>query len=336
MNSETEPPDNHMYSWISFNNDTLHFYLAGVEHYENLLKEDINAIEEDKDLAFLLSEKEKNRLEIYQELAQVLRVQKYLEEEIKKQGADAWDYEIRMSHRIVRFLKSVGLLYLQHLKNRRNILASKSTISRHALKTVDQRISYFEEKPEIGVFKTATPQQMLVDRLGLEKDESDSEVLDEFQNVGVSSPIRPRPQLIDSIEIFDPELRSRCLDLFHVFQEDGQNERMDTVVTEATRIFETKLRNIAGAPDDYGGVNLAKFAFGGDNPKLVVSEIASEQEAAYLLFRGVFGFIRNRVHHHLIETLLPERVLQIVGMIDYLIFIAQDSARAAIESEAGS
>lgn len=333
MNSETEPRDNHMYSWLSFNNDTILFYLSAIEFYENLLKEDIIAIEEDKDLAFLLSEGEKTKLEIYQEQKLVSRGREWIKRKIDEKGDDAWDYDIDMAHGSVRFLKSVGLLYLQHLINRRNVLASKPTISRHALKAVDQRITYFEEKTEIGVFRTATPKQMLIDKLDLEEE---NELHGKFHDVDIAKPIRQRPRLIDSIEIFDPELKSRCLDLFHRFQEDRQNERLDTVVAEATRILETKLRNISGAPDDCIGVDLAKYAFSGNNPKLIVSEITSEQEAAHLLFRGVFGYIRNPVHHHLIETLLPERVLQIIGMIDYLIFIAQDSTRAIIEGEKGS
>jgi hypothetical protein len=47
----------------------------------------------------------------------------------------------------------------------------------------------------------------------------------------------------------------------------------------------------------------------------------------------VFGFIRNQAHHRLIENLSPERVLQIVALIDYLIFTAQDASRAAARTK---
>lgn len=336
MSPNQEPHDHHMYSWISFNRDTLKFYLAAVKFYENLLKEDIDAIENDDDLAVLLDDRDKNKLEIYQELKNVTRGKNWLEQKIEEQGVDAWDYDISMSHGSVRFLKSVGLLYLEHLRNRRNKLSTKPNISKYALMVVDQRISYFEEKTEIGVFKKATPQQLLIDSPKLEVNETENETTDEIKEKIVGSK-RPRPHIIDSIDIFDPELKSRCLDLFHTFQEDGQNERLDTVVTEATRILETKLRKISNAPDDCVGVDLAAYALGGKNPKLIVSEIVSEQEAAHLLFRGVFGYIRNHVHHNLIDNLLPERVLQIVGMIDYLIFITQDTSRTKnIEGENGN
>ena len=75
------------------------------------------------------------------------------------------------------------------------------------------------------------------------------------------------------------------------------------------------------------GVDLAKYAFSGPDPHLKVSDIGPEQEAAHLLYRGVFGFVRNSVHHRLIETLQPERALQIVGMVDYLISVAEAAQR---------
>ena len=233
-----------------------------------------------------------------------------------------------MSHGDIRFLKSVALLYLQHLRNRRNLLASKPKISAHALKAVDQRISYFEEKTKIGVFNIATPRPLLVSATEQEEHSSHQQVVDELE------PKRPRPILIDSIEILDPELRSRCLDLFQSFKEDGQHERLDTVVTEATRILESKIRTLSRAPLTCTGVDLATYAFGGKVPKLIVSEVQAEQDSVHLLFRGVFGFIRNHVHHNLVRNLLPDRVLQIVGMVDYMIFLAENAAITKIaESE---
>lgn len=113
------------------------------------------------------------------------------------------------------------------------------------------------------------------------------------------------------------------MDLFAQFHEDGQHDRLDTVVNEATRILEDRLRSLSGAPETCVGVDLARHAFGTPSPRLSVSDIASEQESAHLLYRGVFGFIRNSVHHRLVEVLQPERVLQIVGMIDYLLSVAE-------------
>jgi hypothetical protein len=138
----------------------------------------------------------------------------------------------------------------------------------------------------------------------------------------------PPPQIpVASIEIHDPELRKRCLDLFTQFQRDGHHDRLDTVVNEATRILEDRLRSLSNALPTCVGVDLAKHASAPPSPYLTVSPILPEQEAAHLLFRGVFGFIRNSVHHRLVGTLQPERVLQIVGMVDYLIWVAEAAGR---------
>jgi hypothetical protein len=185
-------------------------------------------------------------------------------------------------------------------------------------------MSIHEEKLNLGLFKAATPYPQVVSQLAEIKEES-PEAAQPVNAVGGST--RPRPVLIGSIEIRDEELRKRCLDLFAQFREDGAHERMDTVVNEATRILEDRLRALSCAPGECTGVDLARNCFGGDTPLMTVSNIKAEQEAAHLLFRGVFGFIRNSVHHRLVETLQPERALQIVGMVDYPISVAEGARR---------
>jgi hypothetical protein len=71
------------------------------------------------------------------------------------------------------------------------------------------------------------------------------------------------------------------------------------------------------------GVELAQFALSRKTPPIILSSIPAEQEAAHLLFRGVFGFIRNPFHHHLIGDLSPERTLQLVGTVDYLLSLLE-------------
>lgn len=136
---------------------------------------------------------------------------------------------------------------------------------------------------------------------------------------------RPQPVVLESIEIRDPELRKRCLDLFTKFRTEGAHDRLDTVVTEATRVLEDRLRSLSSAPATCTGVELAAHAFG-SSPRLIVSDVEPEQQGCpppLSLFRGVFGFIRNSVHHKLVDNLQPERVLQIVGMMDYLLFVME-------------
>ena len=67
------------------------------------------------------------------------------------------------------------------------------------------------------------------------------------------------------------------------------------------RILEDRLRRLVRAEATVTGVDLAKHVF--DDKKLAVSTVAAEQEAVHLLFRGVFGFIHNSVHHRLVHRM---------------------------------
>jgi hypothetical protein len=222
----------------------------------------------------------------------------------------------------VRFIKAAGLLYVKQLQNRRNTLASRPNISRHALAAVDNRIASLRENVTSGVFQEATPMPLLVSDVAPESVTAGPPLTESLATAAT-----PRPLVLASIEILDADLRARCLDLFDSFETKGQRDRMDTVVTEATRVLEDKLRKVSGAAAEVSGLDLVKHAFGGDPPELRVSNVAAEQQAAASLFRGVFGLIRNVAHHRLLGELEPERVLQVLGMVDYCIAIAQGARR---------
>jgi hypothetical protein len=315
-----EPPDHHLYEWLGFEHDTFKFYFNAVKFYASLLDRDVKLITEDEDLQAILGDRELDSFSIAKEINRAQKMRQWFEDHFKKQGRDAADYDVQLVHGVIRFLKSAGLLYLQHLRQRRQVLANRRDISKAMLEAVDQQLARFEEKTEIGVFRAATPYPIALSQLShLEDKEAPAGRRPEALHV---DHIRPRPVILDTIEIRDPELRKRCLDLLAQFREDGQHDRLDTVVNEATRILEDRLRLLSKAPATCVGVDLAKHAFG-TTPNLIVSDIPAEQESAHLLYRGVFGFIRNSVHHRLIGNLQPERVLQIVGMADYLISVAE-------------
>lgn len=293
--------------------------------YQSRLEEDAQAIKEDSDLKGILDDTVLESFPIAQELNRVRRVRQWLEQKTSEGGGAAFDYDFNLSHGLVRFLKSVGIIYIDQLRKRRNILASRPGLSKGVLEAVDQQISNLEEKLNLGVLETATPYpEVLAQFAGISE-----ESLESAQTaLPVHASTRPRPVVTESIEIRDEELRRRCLDLFAQFREDGEHQRLDTVVNEATRILEDRLRGLSGAATECTGVDLARHCFSPQVARLIVSDVQAEQEAAHLLFRGVFGFIRNSVHHRLVETLQPQRVLQIVGMVDYLISVAEGARRA--------
>lgn len=77
--------------------------------------------------------------------------------------------------------------------------------------------------------------------------------------------------------------------------------------------------------DGKNAKQLVTLAFNVDKPILVVSNVRAEQEAAQLLFLGTFGFIRNQVQHKLLGDMPADRVLQILGWIDYLLAVISQS-----------
>jgi hypothetical protein len=321
-----EPPDHHVYyPWMSFYPDTIKFYLEGVRFYERLLKSDVEALTKDPDINTILSKEVLESLPIHKELRRVKIVREWLETLNKKgEHDDSFSLEIEITHGTVRFLKSTAQLYLQQLKQQRNSIASRPNISRYALEALDTRISELEEKTGIGVFATATPTPLLADQTVVSQPAATEDTDRTLALAGVS---RPRPVMMSSIELLDPELRARCLDLFEAFRSDGNTDRLDTVLSEASRILENRIRSAAHLPADCVGLDLAARAFTGSPAILRVSDVNPEQDAAHLLFRGIFGFIRNHVQHQLVGGLLPERVLQVLGFIDYLLFLVEGAAR---------
>ena len=293
-----EPPDRFVYNWVMFERE-----------------EGFQRLEYEAMVSSIGRERERAR-----------RVRGWIEQHLARSREAHKNFpfvDISVSHEMVRLLKSVELLYLEHLHRKRDALASRPTTSKALLEALDQQLAKLKEKTEQGVFQAASPYPLVLDQLPLIT----------VDPTAVTSPSsaelapRPRAVVLDSIEIRDLELRRRCLDLLAQFQQDIEHDRLDTVISEATRILEDRLRALAGAATACSGVDLATFAFGSRPPRLAVSEVPAEQEAAHLLYRGIFGFVRNSAHHRLLGALQPERVLQIVGMVDYFIHVAEAATR---------
>ena len=191
------------------------------------------------------------------------------------------------------------------------------------MQPVDNRIWQMEEKINIRVFHGVTSRPTVADDLEAASEQPEQESAPER----LAKVVRHRPVVKPSIELLDTQLRERCLDLFDKFREDGKHERLDSFITEATRILEDKMKHLSKGPKDCFGPDLATHAFGGKSTLLRISDIPSEQEAAHLLYRGMFEFIRNPAHHHLMGELSPDRVLQLVGFIDYVLQLAEASEK---------
>ena len=317
-----EPSDNHVYKLIFVYKDTFDFLLNGLGFYRDLLRREIDAVNLDDDLRLLLSDGSAESSVLRKELQKVERAVEWLET-LKSKAGDGFEYNIEsISHGTIRYLKSIAVLYLKHLRRKRDAFSSRPGESKYVLESLDTALSRYEEKMRtMGVFGKASLIPLLVDDV-----------------VEASAPIKakpaitkeppeqkekePRPILLESIQILDPLLRERCLDLYSDFDHKRQHDRFDTVIAEATRILEDRLRavlgGIAGTADE-----LVNKAFAGSSPKLRASAIDAEQQAVLLFFKGIFGHIRNPSHHKLLGRLSPERTIQILGMIDYGIYLVE-------------
>ncbi len=311
-----EPSDSHMYNSLWFNAKDLEFFIKSLRFYQSLLKKDIEKVEQNEYLSDLLDNDLKEELGLEKDVYKTKRYIDFFEQELKNEKR-LLEYYISMSHRDIRYLKSICLVYIKSLYNGRNKFSAQVNTSIRILKAVDTQITRLEELMKSGVFASATPVPLLIDQL--EENENIEET--EAEEESIAHTRRPKPVLISSIEIIDSELKNRCLDLFNHFEESAQPERHDTVIVEATRILEHRLRVITKSTKEETGLKLVAKAFSSKNPMLIISHINAEQEAAHSLFRGVFGYVRNKTHHNLLADLSPERVLQILGLIDYLIYL---------------
>lgn len=324
----TEPHDSHLYSGVNFYPETLRFIFKSLCFYHDLLEKTIGALEIEGDLKDLLCDNARQDSAFNRELKTIERTIKWHKDSQKDDNS--FDYDLgSLSHGSIRTYKSVCALYFRHLQQLRNDFARRTNISKYALEDVDANLAKYEEKLNIGVFAVATARPLLVDDLALTaRGDSTSLPVGGLQPENSLAAVhQPTPRFLESIEIFDPTLRERCLDLFHAFREPGKHDRLDTVLADATRILEDRMRKVL---DETGGTGdkLTDIAFGGQ-PKLFVSANRSEQQAVMFLFKAIFGHIRNPSHHKLLGPLIPERTLQILGIVDYAIYILEGFAKQA-------
>jgi hypothetical protein len=317
-----ENADGYQYNWVMFHNRTVQFVIRAIDFYMSLLGDEKKELADDPELAALITDDTRRELGFESETQRAKRIRTWLSERIKGRGQfDTVD--ISMSHWLVRYMKSLVFLYLKSLKERRNKLASRKAVTSATLSAVDREISAIEDLfQNAGVFKGASTLDLLAFY-----PEPTREVTVPSDQTTPSPDLsqRPRPMMVGSIEILDHELRARCLDLYNQFQESGQADRNDTVVAEASRILENRLRKVLGADDGKSAKQLVSDAFNTKCPRLIVSNVPAEQESAQLLFLGTFGFIRNSVQHKLLENMPAERVLQILGWTDYLLSVIDKS-----------
>lgn len=328
VKDETENDDSYIYNGVEYYRETVVFICKAISHYIQQLEAELDAVKTDPVLGDFVGEEYEEDSEVVLEIDHMNRCLEYFSKNIETSrhfvGLGA------LSHGLVRKLKAICIRYFNYLEHHRDQFSSRNGITGVSLKAVDTRLSAVKRSLSSGVFEKATPLPLLVDSFieasKVLENHDKSEEKFSANSVTVSDSQR-RPVVISTIEIKDLELRRRCLDLVIKFQHDGDSDRLDSVVREATVVLEGRLRDLLQDNEGIPVKKLIENAFG-SNPKIPVTSVPAELQGVHALFRGTFGFIRNRHHHKLSTELQVIEVIQILGFIDYLLALLEGYANS--------
>ena len=124
--------------------------------------------------------------------------------------------------------------------------------------------------------------------------------------------------------IQDPALRARCIDLLTA------SASYDRAINQATQILEDRIRRKAAPPTHMTGEPLVGFAFKDKLSETILqveSGDADDQRGFTQILRGIVPAFRNKTHHHISEKFSQEDAMRVVGFIDVLLRIVDDSKK---------
>jgi hypothetical protein len=122
-------------------------------------------------------------------------------------------------------------------------------------------------------------------------------------------------------EVTDDELRDRIRPLLALKQLSS-----DTLVREASAVFEHRLRTAHGLESTEYGVRLVGALLNPESGTLVFSQDANAQRGVMMLYEGALKFIRNPPMHGLVEY-SETRVRIYIRMLDSLLQLLSESER---------
>jgi hypothetical protein len=318
MNDQTrkgEPSDEHLYSAVMFRVESLKAFINALTGYVKGLDQRLREAREE--LGDLLTPQAVAGLPEAQEGKRVGQLIRYLREQIQRaEGRGANPYALAfvgISHGAIRLIKAAVIDQVRNLRRKRD----ESGAPAETLAAADLEIARIEGLVSSGVFSEASAAPLMG---GIAVSQPEARTHE-------GEPPREGQANRLSFHVLDAQLSDRCLDLLLKLAADGRTDRFDTVLQEAGKILEVRLREVAAANEQLSGVELVTFALGGTAPPVILSQVPAEQEAAHLLFRGVFGFLRNPTHHRLLGELALERVIQQLGLIDYLLGLLEGARR---------
>lgn len=213
----------------------------------------------------------------------------------------------------LRYLKA-GILYraFQVQKQQFEFLSTHQVVPRSVLRSFDERIKQLQNIGEMGKLSGLMPADVLFEIT----EEVGAQVTSQ---ASPAQPARPIGAALTDVSIVDDELRKRCLPLLKAIDGAGSSDQFDTVIREMSVVLEDRVRGISGFTGKASGGDLFSLTMAKEPVLVRFGTEKDVQEAAHLFFRGYSGLVRNEVMHRLVRSYTRERVLQLLGLVDYLL-----------------
>jgi hypothetical protein len=216
----------------------------------------------------------------------------------------------------LRYLKA-GILYraFEVEKQKSAFLAKNKVVPKSVLRSFDARIEQLRGMAEMGKLSGLKPADVLF------------ELTETYAPAGDSPPTPklvqalPPPASTSEVFVVDEVLRKRCLPLLGAIDGVGGTDQYDTVIREMSVVLEDRVREISGYTGNASGADLLGITMARDPVLIRFSPEKNVQDAAHLFFRGYSGLVRNEVMHRLVESYTRERVVQLLGTVDYLLYL---------------
>jgi len=289
-------------------------YVVIQEGLKGLLKElrKYDDVVRDLNLAASPYEREMHRLE---------QLVEWGDERLKMHPHEYDQIEItRATFGTLRYIKAAILLQVRKHEAKLSQIIERGPVPQSIVRAFEDKVSELRNLAEQGRLNGLRPIEMFLD---LAPQENAGQGPSEGER---TSSQRPHlPVVRQDIPLTDAELRKRCLNLFDKIDDPNASpsqpqETLDTIVGDMSRILEDRIRQLGGINKDSGS-DLLTVAFTREPPRFDFGKGKKSQSAVYDFFKGYFDFVRNDVLHNLIPTYTRERVLQLLGLVDYLLFL---------------
>jgi Protein of unknown function (Hypoth_ymh) len=216
----------------------------------------------------------------------------------------------------LRYLKA-GILYraFEVEKQKSAFLAKHKIVPKSVLRSFDARIDQLRGMSEMGKLSGLRPADVL-----FELTEAHSAAGDIPQTPRLVRAFPP-PASDAAVLVIDEVLRRRCVPLLRAIDWEGGGDQYDSVIREMSVVLEDRVRAVADYTGNASGADLLGITMARDPVLIRFSPERNVQEAAHLFFRGYSGLVRNEVMHRLVESYTRERVVQLLGTVDYLLYL---------------